>query len=349
MDKKDRNILIGAGAIGAFLLLSGKKKKSSIFPVTEDSDSDKAKKNSPYYFGDKSDNAVYDPFYDYSSSSDQRDIMEVVRSGSNFANSAVEKAFRVRIVPNSLAMNPIGSVVLQMACIIEIFNPFAYTLDPTYMSRLNDIYLSNLKMVDSNNVVRNIDIDFLRGTDINQGLISYLNKYNYFEAVNPVTGREYKYENYIFGGRSLFIPQSLSMTPSIEGNFPRTIYRSTQQIIAKLINDTTTVSFDVHFQLSSSNYSVTNVLISQAETEATYYVYKVGKSVCQTTQSQMYMGQRSFFPIYLRPQVKKHLLPYHHLPANSDVKNGLLESINILGFKGYRDVTPNLFGLLNFT
>lgn len=349
MDKKDRNILIGAGALGLFLLLKGNKnsKLDSKFPTTEDSVTDRTGKNSPYYFGDKSDNAIYDPFYDYTDSEQLAIIEEANRGGAQLANYAVEKAFRVRIVPNSLAINVqyISSALagIMVGCIVEIFNPFSHNLDPSYMTRLKDIYLSNLYL---NN--RRFDLTFLRGNDVDEGLIKYLNQYNSFEDVNPTTGRKFKYVNYLSGSRSLFIPQTLSFTPFLPSSYPHPIYRLSIPEAIHIWQETEQVTFDVTFQLHSSASCTTTVSIKKDPQDKTVYRYQSGKSICQSSQNAYYWQYGRVVKIYHRVEVKKHLLPYHVLPDNEEVKNGFNESLNILIFKGLGG-TPNMFGDLNFS
>lgn len=101
--------------------------------VTQELLTEQSKKDSPTYFGDKSKNALYDPFYDYTGSPVQAETVKATDLTPTDYDSAA-KCVRVRIVPNSLF---VGSDVARAAngtireehiycCVVEIFNPFPF-------------------------------------------------------------------------------------------------------------------------------------------------------------------------------------------------------------------------------
>lgn len=93
---------------------------------------EQAKKDSPLYFGDKGQNAIYDPFYDFNDSPVQANAI-TARDLSATDYEAAAKCVRVRIVPNSFFVSNTFSRELGKlkenhiyACVVEIFNPFPF-------------------------------------------------------------------------------------------------------------------------------------------------------------------------------------------------------------------------------
>ncbi|MBO5833859.1 MAG: hypothetical protein J6R22_02805 [Alphaproteobacteria bacterium] len=100
--------------------------------LTQERIQEQAKKDSPLYFGDKGQNAIYDPFYDFNDSPVQANAI-TARDLSATDYEAAAKCVRVRIVPNSFFVSNTFSRELGKlkenhiyACVVEIFNPFPF-------------------------------------------------------------------------------------------------------------------------------------------------------------------------------------------------------------------------------
>ena len=150
MNKDEQEILVAGGALLLPLLFKKDKKKDNKpfndlsrfdnYPnsggefgggyydrETQELLQEQSKKDSPTYFGDKSKNALYDPFYDYTGSPVQAETVKATDLTPTDYDSAA-KCVRVRIVPNSLF---VGSDVARAAdgtireehiycCVVEI-------------------------------------------------------------------------------------------------------------------------------------------------------------------------------------------------------------------------------------
>lgn len=154
MDKQQQNILVGGCALLLPLLFKKDNKQTSPkndlsrfdnYPtgegelgggyydkLTQERLQEQAKKDSPLYFGDKSQNSFYDPFYDYNGAPVQANgVTSRDLSATDYETAA--KCVRVRIVPNSFFVSNTFTRELGKlkenhiyACIVEIFNPFPF-------------------------------------------------------------------------------------------------------------------------------------------------------------------------------------------------------------------------------
>lgn len=154
MDKDTQEILVAGGALLLpFLFKKDKQQKNTFhdlsrfdkYPngsgelvggyydkLTQERIKEQAKKDSPLYFGDKGQNAIYDPFYDFNDSPVQANAI-TARDLSATDYEAAAKCVRVRIVPNSFFVSNTFSRELGKlkenhiyACVVEIFNPFPF-------------------------------------------------------------------------------------------------------------------------------------------------------------------------------------------------------------------------------
>lgn len=315
------------------------------------------KKDSPNYFGDKSPNAIYDPFYDYSDSPEQ--LYVINQTDNSFSDYGVEQAFRVRIVPSSLTYwgniheytsGELGDPIhydyasYGIACVIEIFNPFKFTNNKTNISKIEEVFLSDLKM----NGISCGNLDDLRD---NGGLSKFLSEENYFNMTDE-NGQVVTVKNAILGGRSIFIPEVLSFTPYAKKGNPFTVVNG-RNFAYKISSDELsytldrgwlhTVSFCVNFKTTNSDVRKNYCEITVGKTNDTTYQYSAGSSKSVSVQP------KSFFTIndggiYLRKPVMEHFLPYKTSPQIADVKNGFVESFRLLRmveeFKEFGELDP---------
>lgn len=372
-------ILLGAGGFFALWLLTRRKKnliddsdlgewskdRFDTFDYyneeTQESLVEQEKKNSPSYFGDKSEDAIYDPFYDYSDSQDQLYVIQNNENG--LANYEPAQAFRIRIVPNSLRFcgeletiqsGELGdptkySAKYYLSCILEIFNPYKFTSTEYNQATINDIYITDVSLngVKYNpNAFTSDSREWHSLRDGQGGLIKYLNTENYFNMTDA-SGKVITVKNAILGEHSLFIPEVFSYTPYLGKSLPFPLFRS-DNFAYKISSDKTSykldeswlkdVKFCVHFKLSnsSSRKNWCEIKVGTSNDTATKYTADSNTSV--STQKESYFKINTSTPIYRRKEVCGHLLPYKTLPSIDKVDNGYIESINLLDdVQEYRD------------
>lgn len=363
MTDKEKKILIGGG--GALLLLSllskrDKKKgelgswsrdRFSTFDYynteTQEQITEQTKKDSPYYFGSKDPNAIYDPFYDYSDSPEQLDRITIRES---WFNSDESNALRVRVVPSSFAFwaelktydSGIPHEFAYCACIMEIFNPFNDTDDDFRLPHITDVVLENLTLNgvsyenDRSKVTLNGD-----GTD---GLNKYLREFNQYYTGEGSTLKLHK--NVIRGRHSVFIPEVFSFTPYLR------YYRPQEHLPWALWNDCNLVykitsgnyvsadptflkefSFDFKLKIDDNIPVSTHCVIKRSEYESSKYEWRAGKPINTTLQHYLKNQTKVDTPIYSRPNVIRTLFPYHaNYPVDEFYKynNGFVESYAML-------------------
>lgn len=386
MKNRDKILIAGGGALALWLL---SRKKSDLLIDNSDpgkwSDGrfdtydyydtttqllvkEQEKKNSPYYFGDKSPNSIYDPFYDYTDSPDQRDIVN--QSIYSWANTDMPNALRVRIVPNSLRIrnhglfsNNIGANggyynLIVATCIIEIFNPFS-TVDPVTpklsFPQISSLYLSNVKV--NNSVVSpflhyNTAYKEVFYPKSDSGITKFLDEEFYYNWTNPKEGKVETLQKRILNNRSVFLPEVLSYTPYLSfsnGKFNNNNYSPIdiwQFKASTLFDDFFGIDFDVNLSITGKDHQITSKCsIKKGEQVGTKYKYNVGDpSESVSYQSSKYFTKTGGMKIYDRPEVCEYLLPYHELPNISEVKNGMVESLNMLmyvdGMEDYGTFNP---------
>lgn len=378
MNKRNK-ILLGAGGALALWLLTRKKTNLLIEnsdlgkwaqdrfdsfdyynEETQEALTEQSKKDSPYYFGDKSENAVYDPFYDYT---DSPELVYIIQNNENgFANYEVGQAFRVRIVPNSLRfcgdLKRIESGELgdpaqytaeyYLACILEIFNPFKMTNEP-YQAVINDIYITDVSLNGVKcypNIYPTNGREWHSLRDGQGGLIKYLNKENYFNMTDK-KGEVVSVHNAILGNHSLFVPELLSYTPYLGRTLPFPLLRRddfaykvsadkhSYQLDEYWLNE---LSFCLHFKLSNASNRKNWCGIKIGDTNDTTFKYTADSNSSVSTQKKDYFKINNSLPIYKRKEVCEHLLPYKKSPAIADIDNGFIESFNVLSdVEEYRD------------
>lgn len=371
---KNRNkILLGAGGALALWLLLRNPKKNNIVSnsdlgkwskdrfdtfdyynkETQAEIAEQTKKDSPTYFGDKSADAVYDPFYDYSDTPELAYIIENNENG--LANYGVEQAFRIRIVPNSFRFNGLLETISSgeagdpdtytakyyLSCIIEIFNPFKFTKTAYNQAVVNDIYITDVSL----NGIKCYPNAFTKSPqewhtlrDGQGGLIKYLNTENYFNMENA-NGQVVSIKNAILGNHSLFVPEVLSYTPYLNRRLPFPLIQSDdfaykisydKQSYRLEENWLKSVKFCVHFKLSNSANRKNWVEIKVGTTNDTTFKYTTDSNTSVSAQKEAYFKINNSTPIYQRREVCEHLLPYKTSPTVAEVQNGFIESLNVL-------------------
>lgn len=364
MENKQKNILLGLGGL-ALLLLSRKSKVKSLSSKYGDWDNsrfttfdyysaetqeeikEQTLKDKQYYYGDSSPMAVYDPFYDYSDSFDQKNILDVARGGESFSDLGEVSAFRARIVPNSFCFvtTPSYGSECYVYFLVEIFNPFKFTLDKTRIAQPKDIFFDNLR----------INGKFLSDCGDHDALNSFLAKYHYSNKINPSTNIVESYNNFFYGERSVFIP-ALSVIPNITypyGSYGDPMWLNKDNCPSKFAKhevpdgDGTRyeyvledprydwieeVSVDLHLQLRSSAPHVTTMVITKGNTNSTKFTYNASTSKSVSTQKPSYFNWNGYVPIFKRQEVCEVLYPYKSsdLDTYTHAKSGYWESLNML-------------------
>lgn len=377
---KLNKILLGAGGVLALWLLTRKKTNLLIEnsdlgkwakdrfdsfdyynEETQEALTEQSKKDSPYYFGDKSENAVYDPFYDYTDSPDQLYVIQNNENG--LANYEPAQAFRIRIVPNSLRfcgdLERIQSGELgdpdkytakyYFACILEIFNPYKFSNKQYNQATINDIYITDVSLngvIYYPNAFNTDSREWHALRDEQGGLIKYLNTENYFNMADE-SGKVISVKNAILGEHSLFIPEILSYTPYLGKRLPFPLIQS-DSFAYKISSDKTSyrldedwlknVKFCVHFKLSNSSNRKNWCEIKEGTSNTTETKYSTDANFSVSTQKESNFRINTSTPIYSRKEVCRHLLPYKESPAIADIDNGFIESFNVLSdVEEYRD------------
>ena len=385
MEKQQRNILFGLGGLALFLL-SRKSKVNSLSPKYGDWDSsrfqtfdyysqetqaeikEQAQKDKQTYFGDNSPLAFYDSFYDYSNSPDQLDILEVAKGGEAFVDISEVSAFRARIVPNSFLFKtyPEYGSSCYVYFLIEIFNPFPFTLNKTRMAQIKDIFLSDMTINGNKCSILDPSLNLYNREAFN----TYMEKYNYCNATNPANNTVESYSNFIFGERSVFIP-ALSVIPNITNTVKTNMgysmwsntnknpcwYRkdevpygddSREEYVLIDPNYDWIYSFGVklHLQLQASKSFVTDMFITAGNTQDTKFTYSNSGNKSISYQKASYFKWNQSVPIFKRPEVCEVLYPYKSSNLNDylGAKNGFWESLQLLS---YASKNFTSFGELN--
>lgn len=275
MNKDTKNILVAGCALLLPFLCKKEKKTNNSFKndlsrfndypngsgefgggyydkQTQERIQEQAKKNSPYYFGDKSPNSIYDPFYDYNDSQVQANGV-TARNLSATDYETAAKCVRVRIVPNSFFVsNTFTREYMKLkenhiyACVVEIFNPFPfegldslkYKLDIegiTLQHTTNTIEKDGVTIPNPNYELTDRKI-FVTGRHYNDRrtwIVSYnpgstqnlkelragidTGIFEYFKRNNDNEGAYAYLENSLPGSTSIFLPVFLSFIPNTTG------------------------------------------------------------------------------------------------------------------------------------
>lgn len=360
MTNKQKILLGGGGALLLYLLTRGNKKltdglgswnkdRFSNFDYynteTQEQITEQGKKNSPYYFGNKDPNAIYDPFYDYSDSPDQLDRINIRES---WFNSDETNALRVRVVPSSFAFW--SNLLTQYnfhheetfcACIIEIFNPYKDSEDDSRLPHITDIVQEELTI---NGVCYDTPTSYLQlNGDGTNGLNKYLEKENYYYTGEGATQREHV--NVIRGGRSLFIPEVFSFTPYLSYRTPQTklpwalwldmdfVYKINGVVYNTDPSFLKEFSFVLNLKIDDNKSKKTKCIIKASNTQKSSYTWNGGISENVTEQHYLNNQTKVSTPIYSRPEVLRTLLPFHAPYSASDFakyNNGIIESWRLL-------------------
>lgn len=361
MNDKTKILLGGGGALLLYLLSRTNKKLTGLGSwskdrfntfdyyntQTQEMITEQSKKDSPYYFGSKDPNAVYDPFYDYTDSPEQLDRINIRES---WFNSDESNALRVRVVPSSFAFW--SNLLTQYespheetycACILEIFNPYEDSEYDNRLPHITDIVQENLTI---NGWCYDTDASklYLNG-DGSNGLIKFLKEKNFYYTGEGSSLTAHN--NVIRGRHSLFIPELFSFTPYLNYRKPQStlpwalwrdcdlVYKIKDNYVASDPTYLTEFSFDLKLKIDDNTPVVTHCVIRPSSYPSSKYVWSSGGATNITNQHYLGDQTKVASPIYSRPEVMKALLPYHAPYSAKDFakyNNGLVESFNILRY-----------------
>lgn len=213
--------------------------------LTQEALTEKSKKEDALYCGDKSDNAVYDPFYKVSQK--ELDILNMRDSEDPTDVEERGQVLRVRIVPNSffcanydterLVESPFTSTRRQehvYACVVELYNPF-----PANTGSRGKITLTSLsyKIASEGNEMSDLGIKangknlihYLTSTEywldsaaiekrITKGIFNFFKKF-----ADPQLEAYEDLPTSIPPQTSIYLPVFLSYLPDESGNITRSV------------------------------------------------------------------------------------------------------------------------------
>lgn len=341
MDQEQKNILIG----GCALLLPFLRKKDNNtdngikndlsrfdnYPtgegiigggyydrLTQERIQEQAKKDSPLYFGDKSQNSIYDSFYDYNGVPVQANGVTAHDLTATDYETAT-KCVRVRIVPNSLYVtneftrDTVGELRENhiYACVVEIFNPFPFVgLDNTkFKIDIDNIFLSSESMyiVDGDSKKHTLryhyDTAAIRNTiskGIDQGIYNYLKQQENNEGVYANLPSSFP------GQTSIYLPVFLSMIPFESGQVKRmwplddgVEFYKYNTLHTETVGETPYPITGVEFTITIKANGVLRNHCVIASNSANSYSFDNDKSVSVSHQEKEYFSVDSY-PIYRR-------------------------------------------------
>ena len=281
---------------------------------------EQAKKASPLYFGDKSKNAIYDPFYDFNDSPIQAQTINA-RDLSATDYDKAAKCVRVRIVPNSLYVSntfsreTFGDHELKenhlYACVVEIFNPFPFVgLDsPKFKIDIDNITLSDKKMAvyDGNGNKHELRYYYETGAiynTISDGIDKGI--YEFYKKNTDNEGVYYNMPQSVPGLTSVYMPVFLSFLPFKSGNITRTWYMLDEIDFYKYnishnetvgVNPTTITGLEFTVLLKI-NGSIRDNVVS-ATMGKNSYSFETDRSVSASHQNKEYFEVDSY-PVFSR-------------------------------------------------
>lgn len=341
MDNNTRNILFGTAAVLLPFLFKKDKTQSSSTPgdlsrfenyptkdgelgggfydkLTQERLQEQAKKDSSLYFGDKSKNSIYDPFYDYNDSPIQANGV-TARDLSATDYETATKCIRVRLVPNSIYVSNVFTRHNELrenhiyACVVEIFNPFQFDgLDSLkFKVDIDNITLSenNMYVYDGNFNRRKLSYHNDLQSDkifIDQGIDTGI--YRYFKHYESNEGAYANLPTSLPGMTSVFIPVFLSYLPNAQGNVTNYWYMDDntpfytydskhKEITGRIANPISGIEFAVLLKVNDRMREHT----VSANTKDNSYSFTAEKSVSNSHQNKEFFALDST-PIYQRPE-----------------------------------------------
>lgn len=357
MNKDTKNILVaGCALLLPFLFKKDKNTSSSIkndlsrfndYPngsgefgggyydkQTKERIQEQAKKDSPLYFGDKSQNSIYDPFYDFNGSPVQANgVTERNLSATDYETAA--KCVRVRIVPNSFFVSNTFTKDLGKlkenhiyACMVEIFNPFPFAGydNPNFKIDIEQI---TLESPDKGNQSTQYDLTdrkiFVTGrhyNDTNTWNVSYnpgstqnlkdLQKgietgiFEFYKKYNDNEGIYEDMPNSLPGGTSIYLPVFLSFVPNQNGDVTKLNTMRDNILFYQYNSDHTETTGIVAGALEKLEFTILlkvndkqrlHTVIASAANDS--YSFNAEKSVSVSHQDKKYFSLDST-PIYQR-------------------------------------------------